>query len=345
MHTHFLTNLQILIIDDEEVICTTLSDFICNHGGQPQTADCIYKAITAVERAQFDVIICDIYLNGEGSGLDLLDQIQAIDPDSSVVFITGYDIEDLIHKVMVKDVYSIVQKPVDYRSFGLLLVQAARNTKQKRQNKHYATRLQSQLLSSRVERDKIFINTLSSLSNALEHRDEHTRNHSEIVSSISNKIAWEFTDNAQLIDDVTVAGKLHDLGKIGIRDSILLKKGSLTNGEYNIIKMHPEMSYKIIRPVDAIGKISSYVLHHHEHYDGSGYPHKLTEKGIPAGSRIIAVADAFNALTSNRPYRKAIDKEKALQKLFDESKTQFDPEIVEILYKLVKSNRVVISLI
>ena len=100
------------------------------------------------------------------------------------------------------------------------------------------------------------------------------------------------------------------------------------------------MSYKIIKPVDIVGKISSYVLHHHEHYNGSGYPHKLAEKGIPAGARIISVADAFNALTSSRPYRSAIEKDKAIEILFEASHSQYDPEILEILFKLVKSGRV-----
>jgi len=110
----------------------------------------------------------------------------------------------------------------------------------------------------------------------------------------------------------------------------------LDDSEYEIIKKHPEMSYKIIRPVDSYNDISSMVLHHHERWDGGGYPHGLKKKNIPHGSRILCVADSFDALTSDRPYRKSRSIEFALEVLFEGREGQFDPEIVEIAYNLIK---------
>jgi putative two-component system response regulator len=339
-HTQFLVNLNVLVVDNEEVQRNLLKEFILSHGGQCYTAKNVTQSLSLVESHQFDVAVCDIFLNGDGSGFDLFDQIEKIDADLSVIFITGKFFDDVIQTVIKKEAYALITKPYDLGALGLLLLQGARNSRNNRKNKYIAENLKSKVERIQLDRNRTFINTLLSLTNALEQKDEYTKNHSEIVGKLAEKIALEYSDNEVFIDDVSIAGKLHDIGKIGIKDDILFKKDGLTPEEFDIIRKHPSLGYKIIKPIDSIGKISEYVLHHHERLNGEGYPHKLEGNGIPMGSRILAVADTFSALVSNRPYREAQTTEFALNVLQEGADTLFDREIVDIMYKLVKTGRI-----
>ena len=339
-HSPFLTNLSILVIDDEQLILDTIRRYIEEHGGQCTTALSFLTALKLVENFQFDLVICDYFLNGDGTGVDFIDKIKSIDPDLSSILITGKIIDDALSKIIYKNIYALLYKPFDFKTMGFMILQAAKNTRNLRRIAYQTENLNKKIAAIQMDLSDVFINTLLALTNALEQKDEYTKNHSEMVGQLAKKICWEYTDDEKFISDVLIAGKLHDIGKIGIKDDILFKVESLTIEEFDTIKKHSEMSYKIIKPVDSIGKISSYILHHHERWDGTGYPHKLKEKGIPAGARILSVADTFNALTSNRPYRKAKDRTVAMQVLFDNSGKQFDPEIVEIIFRLIKSGRI-----
>lgn len=341
MHTEFLVNLKILIVENDDSQADLLCEFCTIHGACCNTSKNVEKSIEFIESNQFDVALCDIFLNGDGTGFDLFDQIQRIDPDLTTIFVTGQLRDEVIHEIIKKNVYALLTKPYDMTSLGLLILQAARNTRNNRRNRYVADNLKSKINTIQRDKNRIFINTLSSLSAALEQKDEYTKDHSEKVGELAGKISWEYTYNKAFIEDVITAGKLHDIGKIGIRDEILFKKGPLTDEEYDIIKGHPENSYRIVKPVDSMGKISEYVLHHHERWDGEGgYPHNLKEKGIPVGSRILAVADTFDALTSIRPYRGAKDRDFALEVIVNGSGKQFDPEIVEIIYKLIRTGKI-----
>lgn len=339
-HSPFLMNLSILVVDDDEIILDALSKYIQVHGGIPFAVRKFSQALRLVETHQFDVALIDILLNGEGSGFDLMKRCREIDQDLTTILITGKNVEDMITSLLSENVYAIIPKPYDPFSLGLLLLQASRNTRDFRRNRYVSENLRSKINNIQKDRDKIFFNTLLALSNALEQKDEYTRNHSEVVGDIAEKIAIEYSTEEDFIEDVAISGRLHDLGKIGIRDDILFKKEALTEEEYNDIKRHSEMSYKIIKPVDSKGVISSFVLHHHERWNGEGYPHRLKEKSIPSGARILAVADTFNALTSNRPYRKAQDNIFALQVIQEGASVLFDPEIVEIFNRLVRTGRI-----
>jgi response regulator RpfG family c-di-GMP phosphodiesterase len=340
-HTQFLVNLKILVVENEEMQQELLMDFTNQHGAKCCVTKNCAQSVESIEANQFDVALVDIFLNGDGSGFDLFDQVQRIDPDLTVIFLTGQMRDDVIQTIIQKEVYALITKPYDFAAMGLLLLQAARNTRNNRRNKYVANNLKAKIEAIQKDKNKIFINTLYSLSAALEQKDEYTKDHSEKVGELAGKICWEYTYNRSFIEDVITAGKLHDIGKIGIRDEILFKRDKLTEEEYAVIKTHPENSYRIVKPVDTAGKISEYVLHHHERWDGNGgYPHNLKEKGIPVGARILAVADTFNALTSNRPYRNAKDREFALNVLLEGRGKQFDPEIVDIMYKLIRTGKI-----
>jgi diguanylate cyclase (GGDEF)-like protein len=169
-------------------------------------------------------------------------------------------------------------------------------------------------------------------------RDPSTANHSEVVSALAEAIGLELGVEAEMVDHLRLAGLLHDVGKIGLPDAILKAPRRLTDAEYAIVKRHPEFGHSLL---DGLGiePVEEWVLHHHEHWDGSGYPEGLAGEEIPLGARIILVADAFEAITADRPYRPAQTPEFALAELLDKSGSQFDPAVVEALERHLAAAR------
>ncbi|PKL50182.1 MAG: hypothetical protein CVV42_04120 [Candidatus Riflebacteria bacterium HGW-Riflebacteria-2] len=180
---------------------------------------------------------------------------------------------------------------------------------------------------------KVYLSTIEVLATAIDAKDPYTQGHSRRVTQYSVAIAEEMNLPAKEIEDIRYAGLLHDVGKIGIKDSIIRKPGRLTDEEYAIIKKHPAIGAKILRPVDFLADKIPGVLHHHEYYDGRGYPDHLVGEDIPLAGRIICVADAFDAMTTNRPYRKGLTVKTAIGELKKFSGKQFDPICVEAFLK------------
>jgi HD-GYP domain-containing protein (c-di-GMP phosphodiesterase class II) len=178
------------------------------------------------------------------------------------------------------------------------------------------------------------INVLKAMITTLEHRDTYTAGHSRRVTEIAVSIAEKMSMEPCDIKRVRLASTVHDIGKVGIPDAILRKPGPLTTEEYEVVKLHPEKGRSIIEPLGFLKESLPCILHHHEKFDGSGYPTGLSGYEIPLGSRIIAVADTVDAITSSRAYRDARAMEKALDELKKFSKIQFDPEIVEVFVSL-----------
>ena len=176
-----------------------------------------------------------------------------------------------------------------------------------------------------------------SLAKSLELKDHTTRKHADETIHYAVKLAQKLGMNDKDIEDVRRAAILHDIGKLGIPDEILLKPGSLTKEEYDVVKKHPDIAADIMSVVDFLKNSIAYVLYHHERFDGNGYPKGLKGQDIPLGARIISVVDVFEALTSDRPYHKAIAKDEALQVLRDNSGSQFDPTVVNNFIEVFKS--------
>jgi HD-GYP domain-containing protein (c-di-GMP phosphodiesterase class II) len=209
---------------------------------------------------------------------------------------------------------------------------------------------------------RTYFSIIKALTSAIEAKDEHTRGHSVLVSKYAAAIAGEMGLSVSIIESIQIAGLLHDLGKIGVPEEILVKKGKLTESEYEIVKTHPDIALKILGPVefphfasgeqvpetipeltlnlfegvDLSAEVKLIIYHHHERYSGGGYPQGIKGEEIPLGARIMAVADTFEALTADRPYRKAFSLTEAIKILRQISGQQLDPRIVGVLIKLIK---------
>ena len=186
---------------------------------------------------------------------------------------------------------------------------------------------------------KMYLETIRALAAAIDAKDPYTKGHSERVAGTSVVLAQELNLSDKDIENIEYTALLHDIGKIGIADNILGKNSSLTDQEFDKIKEHPIMGAKIIEPVDFLKNSYKAIYHHHERYNGAGYPDGLKEKDIPLSARIIAVADAYDAMGSDRPYRKKLSKDKILNELKDQAGKQFDPEIVKALISVLDRER------
>ena len=186
---------------------------------------------------------------------------------------------------------------------------------------------------------KVYLETIRALAAAIDAKDPYTKGHSERVAEASIAIAQELNLSDRDIENIEYTALLHDIGKIGIKDKILSKKSSLTDQEFDKIKEHTIMGAKIIEPVDFLKNSYKVIYHHHERYNGKGYPDGIKSEGIPILARIIAVADAYDAMGSDRPYRKKLNKDKILKELKDQSGKQFDPEAVKALISVLDRKR------
>jgi len=186
---------------------------------------------------------------------------------------------------------------------------------------------------------KVYLDTIRALAAAIDAKDPYTKGHSERVAETSVDLAQELNLSGRDIENIEYTALLHDIGKIGIADNILGKDSSLTNEEFDKIKEHTVMGAKIIEPVDFLKDSYEAIYHHHERYNGNGYPDGIKSEDIPILARIIAVADAYDAMGSDRPYRKKLNKDKILKELKDQSGKQFDPEVVKALMSVLDRER------
>tara|TARA_R110002072_G_scaffold243821_2_gene403082 strand:+ start:58552 stop:60171 length:1620 start_codon:yes stop_codon:yes gene_type:complete len=183
-----------------------------------------------------------------------------------------------------------------------------------------------------VEKEQLAIGTVKSLVRSLEARDAYTKGHSDRVAGVALVLAEAVGYSEEQLKKLHLTGILHDVGKIGIPDHVLNKPDRLTDEEFDLIKQHPTIGHEILLPVKSLSYVLDGVLHHHENFDGTGYPHGLVGMEIPLDARILAVADSFDAMTSNRPYRNGMPFEKAQAILKDGSGTQWDPTIVDAFF-------------
>ncbi|MBV7275167.1 HD-GYP domain-containing protein [Clostridiaceae bacterium UIB06] len=196
----------------------------------------------------------------------------------------------------------------------------------------------------RLRESEIYHDIIDSLVTALEAKDYYTRGHSERVAAMAYEISRKMGIRGIELENIHIAAHLHDIGKIGVPDKVLNKNGKLLSHEWEYMKMHPEIGFDILSKSKKLKRISKIVLYHHERWDGKGYPRGIAGTDIPIGSRIIAVCDSIDAMTSDRPYREAMSFESCINEIFMNKSFMFDPVIVEYIEENLEFMRNVINL-
>jgi len=312
--------MRILLVEDNpaaqeiavDILKETVYDIeVCARGDEAETL---------IRNQEWDLIILDIMLPVK-DGFQLLEIAKKIHRFTPVLMITA--LRDREKKIQAYDmaVDDFITKPFDRWEF-LSRVRSLLNLR-----KSYL----------RLEDTQ---NVVVALAHAVEAKDPYTRGHSDRVGELSKKVALALGFSEDKAEDLYWAGILHDVGKIAIPLEILVKPSGLTDEEYEKIKAHPEVSYKICKDLRTLKNVLPAIRHHHERWDGRGYPDKLAKKDIPAEARIMAAVDAFDAMTSDRAYRKAMSKEKAVAILKEGRDRQWQGTVVDVLVDIVKDENI-----
>lgn len=328
---------KILIVDDEEGIRELLSDFLKNEGFLCETASDGAEALAKFKNDGFDLVISDIRMPLMG-GLELLRHIKEVDELTAVIMITAVKDVNVAIEALTMGAYGYVIKPFKLQEVLINVERALEKRRITIENINYQKNLEA-MVEKRTHELKLamqeisltYEKTLEAFVYALDTRDIETGFHSQRVRIFTLELAKKYgiSDEEELLD-IERGALIHDIGKIGVPDSILRKPSKLTPEEWEIMKKHPIFGYNIIKGIKKLQSPCKIVLFHHERYDGRGYPFGKKGKEIPIEARIFSLADALDAMTSDRPYRKAFSYEYAYDEILKCSGTQFDPDIVEI---------------
>lgn len=332
---------KILLVDDE-VPNLRLLRRVLSEEHDTFEAQSGAEALALLQQHVMSLIITDQRMPGM-TGVQLLEQSLPITPNAIKILLTGYtDVQALIDAINAGHVYKYIPKPWDAEELKLTVRRALEAFDLKEQN----DQLVKDLHGAISQLEELSVGTIRALADALDAKCDYTSGHSLRVSRFSVLIGRQLGLDDDILKDIELGGILHDIGKIGVPESILWKPSSLTPEEQEIMAHHPIKSAQIIGELTGLRRAREFVRHHHEFFDGSGYPDKLKGEKIPLGARIILVADAYDAMTTDRPYRKAIGHQRAIDELKKHTGKQFDPLIVEALLAIagedgIELNRVV----
>jgi putative two-component system response regulator len=315
----------ILLVDDEEVIRRLLYQKLTREGYRCEQAANAEQALEKLKKDSIELVILDIKMPGK-SGLQLLPEIKAKYPDTAVIMATAVDDANTAINCMKAGAYDYVTKPFNLGEVSFSVKRALEKRRLELENRDYQQHLEEKVEEQAHKIRASFFNAITALAYALEAKDVYTSGHSQRVTDISVAIARHLGLDKETIEKIRLAGLVHDIGKIGVRESVLNKPGSLSDKEFRHVRLHSETGERILKPIVDDGEILKAVRHHHERYDGAGYPDGLKGEQIPQLARIIAVADTFDAMTSERPYRKAMTPQEACAEVERCRGTQFDPE-------------------
>ena len=350
---------SILLVEDSADLRELLVQALSMGGYDVEAADNGQSALEAHAKKSFDVVITDIRMPGM-DGLTLLDRILAMnkEPETAVILMTAYMTIESAVSSLKKGAYDYLTKPVkieqllhtvqtvvDKRRLKLENVRLTRELTDLNRELEKKVRLRTkQLQDSQDELQKSYLEVIKSFAVVLEERDAYTQGHSSRVTEYSVRTASEMCLPDEQIVALQIGGSLHDIGKIGIPEEVLCKAVKLTPEEWRVMREHPDKGARMIEPLSFLSKERVLIRHHHERWDGKGYPDRLAGEEIPLLSRILCVADAFDAMTSTRSYRRRMTLETAVEQLKKSRGTQFDPKIVDLFLDCLDKYGIITSM-
>lgn len=337
---------RLLIVDDEVELLEILADSLRTIGYEVETRESGSAALPSIAPGSFDALITDLNMPGM-AGDELLRVARHIDPSLAMIVLTaGVDVRMAV-ECLKTGAHDYILKPFDLDDVAVRVGKALEQRRVamfarqlERENDVYRAHLELRVAQQSEQLRSMFERALRSLAHALEAKDPHTRNHSERVAGISLLLAREVVQGPpEFLRSLVTAALLHDIGKIGVPEAILASPKRLTPEEFEFVKRHPEIGESILKPIYPNEVILRTVRNHHEAYDGTGYPDGLVGEAIPLPARLVAVADAYDAMTSTRPYRQAIPRSEALAILERGAGRQWDAEVVLTLVDLARDGR------
>ncbi|NTV13940.1 MAG: response regulator [Desulfobulbaceae bacterium] len=322
---------KILIVDDEENVRILVGRIVAGEGYAYETAASAAEALDKLAGDAYSLMVSDINMPGQ-DGISLLRTVRHKYPDLAVIMVTAVDNRITAKETLAMGAYGYVIKPFDRNALVINIVNALRRRELEIDSRHHSEELEALVQQRTAELWESRDETIQKLAKAAEFRDNETAQHTVRVGEYSGVLAREIGLAEDYCERIRAAAPLHDVGKIGIPDDILLKPGRLTPEEFEVIKSHSEIGYRILgdslSEVLNLGAVIS--LSHHEKFNGKGYPNGLAGEAIPLVGRIVAICDVFDALTSKRVYKAAMGVEQALEVLQEERGQHFDPILVDL---------------
>lgn len=327
--------LSLLYVDDDTTLCQAFRHVAKDAGFDVTAVTSPTQAARYLIGREFDVVAVDYRMPGM-TGIQLLESVGDKLKDAYKLMVTGMCDFETVHAAINRaGVHRYVTKPWNVDELLAVLRDAAAHARLVRENRLLHARLRDQNVElaavnrhlDAIARERT-LDVLNALVAALDYRDTETQWHSRRVALFARMIGSQLGLSGDALQDVELGALLHDVGKIGISDTILMKPGKLTEDEWDVMRKHPQLGYDLLAGIDFLDTARTIVLHHHERWEGGGYPHNISGREISLGARIFAVCDTLDAITSDRPYRKARPFEVAAEEIIRVSGTQFDPEIV-----------------
>ncbi len=332
---------RILVVDDEETIREIVCSMLAGAHFQTRQAASGVEAMALLESGEeFDLVLSDM-LMAEMDGTALLERAKEKFPDVPVVMVTTVSDIQVALQALRHGAYDYLPKPFEREQLLATVRRALENRRLKRENDAYRTNLEARVAertqqwkAALSELERSYDITLEALGDALDLKDAETEGHSRRVTAFTIAIAQRMGLPKDNIRVIARGAFLHDIGKMAIPDKILTKPDKLTPDEVAVMKEHAWYGYKIVKNIPFLSEASEIVYSHQEKFDGSGYPRRLKGEEIPLGARIFSIADTFDAITSDRPYRPRQTDDAARKEIAEWSGRQFDPRIVEIFLSM-----------
>ena len=340
----------VLVVDDEEPIRNALRKYLKQQQFEVFAASSADEALQQLRLHKVALMLSDIRMPGT-SGVDLVPQALEIEPDLAILMLTAVNDATSAALCMQRGAMDYLTKPIELADLGRAVHRALKRREMLLENRHLnqwlkeeVTTRTAELQRERHRLERVSTATLEALVNALEAKDPYLRGHSARVADFSANIATEMGLDEEEVDRIRMAGRLHDLGKIGTREAVVNKEGPLTADEFEHVKQHVIIGAQILAPLVHLGDVVSMVKSHHERFDGSGYPDGLRGEEVPLGGRVIAAAEVYDALTTARPYQEKMTPEQAVERMADLSGTVLDPRVYEALVRLVGRRQTLVFL-
>ncbi|HZB87598.1 MAG TPA: HD domain-containing phosphohydrolase [Terracidiphilus sp.] len=331
---------RILVVDDEAPVRAMIGATLERLGHEVRLATSGSQAMELLDQESYELVLTDIVMQ-DGNGIALLERIHATDPHLPVVMVSAIHDISVAIDAMRRGAYDYLLKPFERDHLvatvhrALQHRQALKDSQSYQQNLEQVVRARTELLRQAMEDlEHSYDVTLEALGDALDLKDSETEGHSKRVTAYTIALARAMGIAPAEIKVIARGAFLHDIGKMAIPDEILRKPGKLTPEEETIMRDHCTRGYHILRKIPFLSEAAAIVYTHQEYFDGNGYPSQLRGEEIPIGARIFAVADAMDAITSDRPYRKARSFEEAQAEIQRCAGTQFDPKVVEVFLKI-----------
>ncbi|MBI3604634.1 MAG: response regulator [Nitrospirae bacterium] len=331
---------RILIVDDEENIRAILEKIVEGFGYPFQSVKNGFEAITLLNQERFNIVLCDVRMPIL-DGYQLIKSVLPGQPHLAFIMITASADAKTATKMFQAGATDYITKPFQAQEVRETLEKTIEKQRKKNEDRIYVGTIektietQSAMLSEALKIvDTSHRETLEALVYALDAREHETQCHSRRVRDYTVHLAKKAGVTADLLPLIGQGALLHDIGKIGVSDAILLKPGKLTEEEWLEMRKHPEIGYSMLKAIPFLKGGAEIVLSHQERFDGTGYPRQLKKEKIPLGARIFAICDTFDCMTSDRPYRKALPMEMAVEEIKRFAEIQFDPEIVSVFLNI-----------